>query len=144
MGNNYPGLLTKWVPDRGLFTVQPGFLFQKLFLGLLVTGIRDTAVNRTNGSTLGFIVESFTFGTLVWYDIVEFFRYGFIFGVCVYFHSRCGHGNRSAQFCVLGIGPLFSGFINGVVRTFCNAGITIDAFVSDNDGHGTFNLSVEV
>lgn len=50
--------------------VQEIFFSQQFLFGLAVTRVVNTAINRANGSTLGFIMKACTFGTFIGNDIV--------------------------------------------------------------------------
>lgn len=101
--------------------------------------IRHAAVNGTYGSTLRLLMKTDTLRAFIGYDVVDVhllrcLRSG---GIGTVAAESCKHAlHRGA----IGKAPFCSAFVYGIVRTFGLTRPTIDAFVSDLDGHGMVGL----
>jgi len=118
-----------------LLKMQPCFAVEQVFIAFNVIGVGHTAIDRTNGGTLGLFVETYTLSAFIGDDEIIFVGNGMVFVFCINGISIF-KGVRAVYGIAIGNGPFHATFINGVVGTFRLAGAAIDALIGDHDGHG--------
>jgi hypothetical protein len=96
--------------------------------------IRETAIYRTHGSTLWFVMKTLAFRALVRHDIVEI-RGDRFQGVSSIHHGAIFQRIRPCQGSAILHGPVHTAFIDGIIGTFRLTRAAIDTIVCDINGH---------
>jgi hypothetical protein len=120
--------------------MHPFFFCQQFFYGFAVHFVRNTAVNRANGGTLGLLMKTLAFGAFGWNDVIGIHSDRGITLASVY-HRAINQGKTAFYFGAIGNGPFHSTLVNRIVWAFRFAGSAIDTFFCDLYSHN-FSLLV--
>jgi hypothetical protein len=114
--------------------MQLFFFGQQLVDRLLIHLVRDAAIHRTYGSTLGFFVKALAFRAFIWNDIIRIYADGGVaFGGVYYGAVEQREGSFYAgSVCDC---PFYAAFVDRIIGTLWFAGAAIDAFFSYLNSH---------
>jgi len=125
------GALTSGV---GLVKVQMGFSLEQHILRFPAVGVGYAAIDRTNSSALGLLVESHTFCAFVGYYIIDVIgnRCSAVIGLVGLTQTV---GKTTPNTRAIRVGPVNPPFIYSMVGTLRFACPAIDAFIGYDNGH---------